>query len=119
MKLKFKIIGILHLFSETGTEGGWWAIQDISHIHQDSSIPGGFRWDYEGLHIIKSGDFLKIFNPDGTIYWKGTIELQPYDEFTHDANGLWIHCDPKNVDKNFWYKAFFDQYNGELIRYEK
>ncbi len=86
--------GICFFFSETGTEGGYWAFQDERHIHKN--VPLGFckkcgkylaytglppddhpwcaddaheerigdRWDYEGQSILKDGDHLTIFSKD-------------------------------------------------------
>jgi hypothetical protein len=97
--------GVLHFFTETGTEGGDWAFQDSQFIYtntthyactkcnqywnkeKDSEIPvskekdrfqkfcspeyhdfelcGEMNWRYEGLHILKNGDQLTIYNPEG------------------------------------------------------
>lgn len=112
------IKGKLHFWSETGTEGGYWAIQNEKYIKKvlKSEInPTGEEWDYEGLHILEDGEELIIFKPDNSVYWEGIIDLNTFDVFTEDANGLWIHNDQKNVMRDFWALPFFKEYKGELI----
>jgi hypothetical protein len=42
--------GVCFLFSETGTEGGWWAMQEDGFTDKDGS------WSYEGLQVLEEGD---------------------------------------------------------------
>ena len=117
------IRGTLHLWSETGTEGGYWALQDERHIVSGCSCPMGYppnqphsHWSYDGLIVLKDGDYLKIFAPDGSVYWEGPISLKPYPVFTEDANSFWIHADQNGLDRTFWALPFFKEYRGELTR---
>jgi hypothetical protein len=41
--------GVCFLFSETGTEGGWWAMQEDRFVTEDG------HWSYEGLQYLKTG----------------------------------------------------------------
>lgn len=118
------ITGVCHFYSETGTEGGHWAFQDEKFIFEDAKMPTGIRWSYEGLHVLTDGDHLKIFNPDGSVYWEGEIKLKRHplftetvdvgDEDTKTALGFWIHADQDGVERYKWAKPFFEEYKAEL-----
>lgn len=120
------IKGTLHLYSETGTEGGYWAIQDERFIEPPTEDWPHERWSYDGLHSLQDGDHVKIFNPDGTTYWEGDIVLKQHPVFTesvpvHDEStgavlGVWIHADQSGLDRKFWATPFFKNYKGELIK---
>lgn len=96
MRQKTTIKGTLLFDSETGTEGGWYAVQDDQFIHgevemcpwgQLTPFTDGRRacpgmrsyWEgteeppevlahasYEGLLRLENGDHLRIFDKDGT-----------------------------------------------------
>lgn len=102
--------GVCYFYSETGTEGGYWAFQDNKYIS-----PQG--WSYKGLHILKNGDQLTIFSPDNPtqVVWSGTISLYQLPLFTEDAFGLWIHADQEGVARKIWSTYFFKEYPAELI----
>jgi hypothetical protein len=110
------IRGTLNLHSETGTEGGWWAIQDERFIQPRTEDWPHERWSYDGLHLLKDGDHLKILAPDGSIYWEGFINLKQYGVFTEEAFGFWIHADQSGIDREFWAMPFFKEYKGELVK---
>jgi len=110
------IRGKLHLWSETGTEGGYWALQDERFIEPPTEEWPHERWDYDGLQVLKDGDHLRIFAPDGSIYWEGYVSLRQHSAFTEDAEGFWIHADQNGLDRKFWALPFFKEYNGEIIR---
>lgn len=87
-----EIEGVLHLYSETGTGGGDWAIQDKRHIFPRDPLPPGTpdgpsglhttswedvgivtrplllselpkeNWSYEGLHVLGDGDYLTVYD---------------------------------------------------------
>jgi hypothetical protein len=138
------IRGTLFLFSETGTEGGWFSIQDEKFIVDNCMCvqPGWellysqapepkphSHWSYEGLHSLSDGDHLKVFAPDGSIYWEGDIKLKTYPVFTESVTvqdtstgaslGLWIHADQMGLDRHFWATPFMKEYRGELTKKEK
>lgn len=80
----------------------------------------GEYWDYEGLHILKDGDRLTIYNPDNKIeIWAGIINLKQYDSFTEGASGMWIHADQIGVERNTWAEYFFRQLPAKLTREKK
>jgi hypothetical protein len=110
------IRGTLFLWSETGTEGGYWALQDERFISPPTEDWPHESWSYDGLMVLKDGDHLKIFAPDGSIYWEGYIQLKHYPVFTEDANNFWIHADQSGIDRQFWATPFFKAYKGELVR---
>lgn len=69
--------GILHLYSETGTEGGYWALQDreyITHITPGYGVfSGNHVWDQanpqrhgktaEAAEVLKDGEWLPLPDP--------------------------------------------------------
>lgn len=112
-----KIIrGVLHLWSETGTEGGHWALQDERFITPATKEWPHEHWSYDGLIPLENGDHLKILAPDGSVYWEGVVSLKHYPVFTEDAGGLWIHADQNGLDRQFWALPFFKGYKAELTR---
>ena len=60
--------GIAILFSETGTEGGWWAMQEDGFLSED-----GVHWDYKGLRLLEEGDNFTVYAADGSVFWQGII----------------------------------------------
>jgi len=121
------IKGTLFLYSETGTEGGYWAIQDEKFIgKRDDGSP---YWSYDGLHPLRDGDHLKIYHPDGTLLWEGDIKLKQHPVFTesvdvHDESsgvnlGLWIHADQIGMSRHDWAYPFMKEYKGELTKHGK
>jgi len=54
--------GLLQFWSETGTEGGYWAFQDERFIDPASRDWPFERWRYEGVWVLKDGDELAIFD---------------------------------------------------------
>ena len=117
------IRGKCHLHSETGTEGGHWAVQDERFIVDNCECPNGYppnkphsHWSYDGLIYLEDGDHLKIFDPEGNIYWEGRIQLKRHPVFTEEAYGFWIHADQAGIDRKFWATPFFKHYRAELIK---
>ncbi len=110
--------GVLHLHSETGTEGGFWAFQEAKYIKTDPTNPTGESWSYEGLHILNDGDHLIIYDKDDVdkVVWNGVINLKQHPLFTEHAQGLWIHADQNGIDRDTWSNWFFAGYPAELIR---
>ena|SRR3989338_5750346 len=108
--------GVCFFWSETGTEGGYWAFQNKKHIHppnKDNLFP---RWDYEGLWVLKDGDYLTIYdkcNPN-QIVWDGKIKLHNYPAFTESAHGMWIHSDQKGVNRITWSRWFLEEYPAQF-----
>lgn len=146
------IKGVLVFHSETGTEGGYWAMQDEQFMgikdrtqrcsacglhwpegqetepvwrgkskvcepgtHTwEAAYPNGI-WSYEGLHILRDGDHLRILHPDDRrLVWEGDIQLNKHPLFTEDASGLWIHADQVGVDREDWAQPFFQGWPCEL-----
>ena len=110
------IRGPLFLWTETGTEGGYWALQDERLIEPATKDWPHEHWSYDGLYVLKDGDHLKILAPDGSVYWEGLISLKQHPVFTEDARSLWIHADQIGIDREFWAEPFFKAYRGELTR---
>jgi hypothetical protein len=97
--------GTLLLHSETGTEGGYWALQE-------DDCEG-----YEGLHTLQTGDYLTVYNDLGSdIVWSGYVRLRHYNLFTEDARGMWIHADQRDVTRGYWADFFFNNLPARLTR---
>jgi hypothetical protein len=57
--------GICFLFSETGTEGGWWAIQEDGFATEGENE--GEQWSYGGLRILGEGDDFTVYGDDDSV----------------------------------------------------
>lgn len=167
--------GVTHFYSETGTEGGYWAFQDEAHVKLEPPSYGVFartrvwdahdpersgvvksitdlkgksvvsirrgqvvlarvdwndgeseddvpvpsdrllveRWSYEGLSVLRDGDYLVIYDTDpreradSEVLWEGEIDLRRFDLFTEDARGMWIHAEQTGEDRDEWADLFF------------
>lgn len=131
------IRGKLLFHSETGTEGGHWAVQDDAHVHgitgldEGGRCPWGEQWcpvqrgdwhehaRYEGMHFLRDGDRLTVFDHDGkTVKWQGEVELIRHRPFTEDARGVWINSDQAGTPRLDWADMFFAEMPCELERDE-
>jgi hypothetical protein len=120
-----EVTGRLEFHSETGTEGGYWAVFDTRFSHRQGepcftgarncwayhpANPSGEHAGYEGLLVLRNGDELTIYEPDGeAVEWAGVIDLIQHPLFTEDANGMWIHADQRGVARSRWAEWFFDE----------
>lgn len=59
--------GVCFLFSETGTEGGWWAVQEDGFADKDG------YWSYEGLRCLEEGDDFTVYGDDGRVLFHDII----------------------------------------------
>ena len=109
--------GVLHFFSETGTEGGSWAFQDERFITPPTKSHPDEQWSYDGLHVLKDGDELTIYDKKHPkkVVWQGTISLTPFTVFKDDAFGMWIHNDQIGIDRETWAKFFMNENPAKLI----
>ena len=62
VKMTREMKGVCFLFSETGTEGGWWAMQEDGFVTEDG------HWKYEGLQYLRDGDDFTVYADDGRGY---------------------------------------------------
>lgn len=109
-----RIKGELHLYSETGSEGGWWAIQDENYIFEDKKSRE-INWSYDGLIFLKEGDYLKIFKSDDSVYWEGELHFEIEKCSTENSFGFWIHADQAGISRSFWATPFLKGYKAELL----
>ena len=115
--------GVCFLFSETGTEGGWWAIQEDGFVTEGENE--GEQWSYEGLHILGEGDDLTVYGDDDSVLFHGIIHRDTKTGAVSRRNGnavtrisrkqqvvggRWVHWIQKGVDPEAW---------GELLIGEK
>jgi hypothetical protein len=59
--------GVCFFFSETGTEGGWCAMQEDGFVTEDG------HWKYEGLQYLEEGDDFTVYADDGCVLFHGVI----------------------------------------------
>ena len=106
--------GVCFLFSETDTEGGWWAMQEDGFVTEDG------HWRYEGLQYLEGGDGFTVFAEDGTVLWHdiihrdsttGSIPRQVIrkGKLANDrtwkqqaVGGMWVHWIQKGMDPEAW-----------------
>lgn len=113
-----RVSGILDPFFETGTEGVIWSIYDPRCALGEP---------YEGLHDLKNGDHLTVYERDGiTVRWKGTIKLEykrnwrPYpmnpQYGQQEVLGFWVHGLQEDLSPEDWARMFFDKLPAVLRR---
>lgn len=122
--------GVSFLFSETGTEGGWWAMQE------DGFDKDG-HWSYEGLRYLEEGDDFTVYGNDGSVLFHDIIhmdtktgavprqvvrkgKLVPHKRWKQQVvGGLWVHWIQKGMDPEDWGKLFYPEKRCLLRREEK
>jgi hypothetical protein len=79
------------------------------------TYPDG-SWSYDGLHTLKSGDHITVYEKDDPtkVLWDGTIDLTEFTVFENSISGLWIHNYQKNVDQDFWMNMFLYEHPVEV-----
>ena len=110
--------GVCFLFSETGTEGGWWAMQEDGFVTEDG------HWRYEGLQYLEDGDEFTVFADDGSVLWHGIIHRDSKtgavprqaireNRLVNDrtwkqqvVGGMWVHWVQKGMDPEAWGELF-------------
>ncbi len=108
-RMRNAFFGRLYFWTETGTEGGRWAL-----------IKNGSYSDlYSGLYVLRDGDYLEIYKTKTffrkEIVWRGIIDFENYGVFNHGIFGFWIHSAQKGVDMREWASYFFDEYRAMVI----
>ncbi len=120
--------GIPFLFSETGTEGGIWSVQEDGFLADD-----GIHWSYYGLRSLKEGDDLTIFDKNGNILYHGIIK---FDKITNlemhmvfrkgrwvqdplwtqqVVDGMWVHWLQSGISPEAWSLLFNDENRATVI----
>jgi hypothetical protein len=110
--------GVCFLFSETGTEGGWWAMQEDGFVTEDG------HWKYEGLQYLREGGDFTVYADDGRVLFRGIIHqdtttgaiprevLRNGKLLNHRTwkqqvvGGMWVHWVQKNTDPDVWGELF-------------
>lgn len=98
--------GTLFLWTGTGSRGCW-AIQDERYIKPPTVERPHEKWSYDGLIPISTGDRLKAFNDDGSVYWEGTVVLEAVGTVAYGQT---------QVSKEQWGRMFIGEMCGELER---
>lgn len=95
------------------------ACYEEGHLGWRPMYPEGM-WSYEGLHILKDGDHLTVYDKDDRlkVVWEGEVKLNQHGLFTEDAGGLWIHADQSGIDRMEWAALFMDEHPAKLVTHE-
>jgi len=95
-----KLVGTLHFYFETGTEGGFWAFEEE-----------GRQGGYDGLHLLQTGDSLVIYDivDREKVVWQGEIELDFFPSFEIPIGGMWVHSLQVGVKRELWGSWFFSE----------
>jgi len=123
---KKEIKGVCFLFSETGTEGGWWAVQEDGFASDDGD------WKYEGVRYLEEGDDFTVYADDGSVLFHGIIHQDSRTgaiprqairdgKLVSDPTwkqqvvaGFWVHWIQKGIDPIVW-DEWFTGYNRCLV----
>jgi len=123
--------GVCFLYSETGTEGGWWAMQEDGFADKDGS------WSYEGLQILEEGDDFTVYAEDGSVLFHGIIHrdtetgaiprqlllngrLVNHRTLRQQAvGGMWVHWIQKGMNPEAWGALFIGEKRCLLRREER
>jgi hypothetical protein len=120
--------GVCFLFSETGTEGGWWAMQEDGFADKDG------YWDYKGVRYLEEGDDFTVYADDCSVLFRGIIHRDTRTgaiprqairkgKLVNDrewkqqiAAGMWVHWIQKGVDPDAWSELFIGEKRCVLKR---
>jgi hypothetical protein len=126
-----EIKGVCFLHSETGMEGGRWAMQQDGFADEDG------YWSYQGLQHLEEGDDFTVFADNGSVLWHGTIRRDTKTgavprrvirkgKVVTDrswkkqvAGGMWVHWIQKGIDPEEWGKLFIGERRCLVRREEK
>src|SRR6266550_9509323 len=98
-------------------EGVWSSTLSASDVASESCQDGEHQWTplfpdgawgWEGLHILKDGDQLTIFdkaNPDKVV-WRGAIAYGAFSILKGETSGMRIQYDQLGVDRETWARWF-------------
>lgn len=122
--------GVCFLFSETGTEGGWWAMQEDGFANDDGS------WSYEGLRDLEDGDDFTVYGDDGSVLFHDIIrrdteagaiprQVIPNEQLANGGMlkqqvvcGMWVHWIQKGMNPEAWGELFVGEKRCLLRRQE-
>lgn len=123
--------GVCFLFSETGTEGGWWAMQKDGFTTEDG------HWSYQGLEYLEEGDDFTVYDEDGSVLFHDTIhqdsktgriprQVLRGGKLVNDrtwkqqvVGGFWVHWIQKGKDPDAWGELLIGEKRCLLRRKEK
>ena len=130
-KMMKEMKGVCFLFSETGTEGGWWAMQE------DGFVSEAGHWKYEGLQYLREGDDFAVYADDDGMLFHGIIHQDaltgaiPRQVIRNDklanhptwkqqaVGGMWVHWIQKGIDPEAWGQLFTGNKRCLVRREEK
>jgi hypothetical protein len=113
--------GVCFLHSETGTEGGLWAMQE------DGFADKYGYWSYEGLRYLEEGDDFAVFAKHRNVLWHGIIHggsktgriprqvIRNGKLVNHRAwkqqvvGGMWVHRVQKGMGPEAWGELFMGE----------
>ena len=124
--------GVCFLFSETGTEGGRWAIQEDGFVTEGENE--GEQWSYEGLRILGEGDDFTVYGDDDSVLFHGIIHrdtktgsvsrrkgnaVTRISRKQQVVGGMWVHWIQKGMDPEAWGELFIGEKRCLVRREEK
>jgi hypothetical protein len=119
---------VCFLFSETGTEGGWWAMQEDGFITPDGD------WRPEGVQILEEGDEFAVYAVNGSVLFHGIVRkdtktgaiprqilrnsrIEKDSKWKQQAvGGMWVHWLQKGMDPEEWAQLFVGEKRCVLRR---
>lgn len=107
--------GFCLLYTDQGAPGRHLAFQDRS-----VKPKGSEEFSFEGLHLLKPGDKLRIFLPSGgrnpleheDVAWEGKVSSE-HELTSHDRFKRWVSADPTGK-RAAWIEYFLKEYPAEL-----
>ncbi len=114
-----RILGKLHAFAETGSEGFGWA------VYEDG------KTGYEGLHLLEDGHHLTVTDATGAVRFEGFIAsdhrtgwqeypLRPGEGLGQPvALGFWVWWIQAGWEPDVWAQLFFDEHRAVLTYNKK
>ena len=123
--------GVCFLFSETGTEGGWWAMQEDGFVTEDG------HWKYGGLQCLTEGDDFTVYADDGRVLFHAIIHQDTTTaavprQVLHNGRllnhrtwkqqvvgSMWVHWVQENMDRDVWGELFTGNKRCLLKRAER
>jgi len=123
--------GVCFLHSETGTEGGWWAVQEDGFADNDG------HWTYDGLRYLEARDDFTVYADDGRVIFHDIIrrdtrtgaiphqvvrkgKLVNHRSWKQQiVAGMWVHWIQRGYDPEAWGELFMGEKRCLVRRAEK
>lgn len=73
-------------------------------------------WDYAGLHVLRAGDHLTIYDKTELkqIIWSGILDAIEHPTYLESAGAIGKHPHQRTTDRKNWDKWFAEEYPAQL-----